>query len=79
MVIIKYRVVSSGWFYLYWSYTICVTGSWNEASLYASWTGVSSGTGLVLYGLIGSETVIVGLICVFVFHSLTDWCSDAVV
>jgi hypothetical protein len=23
----------------------CVTGSWNEASLYASWTGVSSGTG----------------------------------
>ena len=32
-----------------------VTGSWNEASLYASWTGVSSGTGLVLRGLIGSE------------------------
>jgi hypothetical protein len=24
-----------------------VTGSWDKASLYASWTGVSSGTGLV--------------------------------
>jgi hypothetical protein len=24
-----------------------VTGSWNKASLYALWTGVSSGTGLV--------------------------------
>ena len=23
MVIIKYRVVSSGWFYSYWSYTVC--------------------------------------------------------
>ena len=56
-----------------------VTGSWNEASLYASWTGVSSGTGLVLYGLIRSETVIVGLMCTFVFHSLMDWCSDVVV
>jgi hypothetical protein len=26
-------------------YTRTVTGSWNEASLYASWTRVSSGTG----------------------------------
>ena len=32
-----------------------VTGSWDEDSSYASWTGVSSGTGLVLYGLIGSR------------------------
>ena len=32
-----------------------VTGSWDEDSSYASWTGVSSGTGLVLYGLIGSK------------------------
>ena len=35
--------------------SVVVTGSWNEASSYASWTGVSSGTGLVLYGLIGPE------------------------
>ena len=41
--------------------TLSVTGSWDEASSYVSWTGVSSGTGLVLYGLIGSKTVIVGL------------------
>ena len=32
-----------------------VTGSWDEDSSYASWTGVSSGTGLVLYGMIGSK------------------------
>ena len=37
------------------SLSIVVTGSWDEDSSYASWTGVSSGTGLVLYGLIGSK------------------------
>ena len=59
--------------------TADVTGSWDEDSSYASWTGVSSGTGLVLYGLIGSKTVIVGLMYTFVFCGLMDWCSDAVV
>ena len=44
-----------------------VTGSWDEDSSYASWTGVSSGTGLVLYGLIGSRTVIVGLMYALCF------------
>ena len=36
-------------------HTSFVTGSWDKASSYALWTGVSSGTGLVLYGLIGSR------------------------
>ena len=56
-----------------------VTGSRDEASSYASWTGVSSGTGLVLYGLIGLKTVLVGLMYAFVSHGLMDWSSDAVV
>ena len=40
---------------LSWMSSPYVTGSWDEDSSYASWTGVSSGTGLVLRGMIGSK------------------------
>ena len=63
----------------YQNTSLHVTGSWDEDSSYASWTRVSSETGLVLCGLIGSRTVIVGLMYAFVFHSLMDWHSDTVV
>jgi hypothetical protein len=45
--------------------TASVTGSWDKASLYALWTGVSSGTGLVRDVVVASTvSVCVFRICV---------------
>jgi hypothetical protein len=52
---------------------LIVTGSWDEASLYASWTGVSSGTSLFRDIVVASAvSASVFQDCVFHGHLLMD-------
>ena len=46
---------------------VLVTGSWDRASLYALWTGVSSGTSLIRDVVVASA-VSIHVFQIFVFH-----------